>query len=163
MKDIVIYEKEGDIGNIILNKPDKNNTLDLITLKKLIEAFKKSAQNDDICVIYSAEGIHIDVSPFVPEQINTIQGNEIAFCGSGIFFHTNQIGNIITKNNFHNNLTNVTAQGITANGNIWKSNYYDDYQGFDRDEDNIGDISSEHPKATEGKKIGDIVRSHRLK
>ncbi len=61
MKDIVIYEKEGDIGNIILNKPDKNNTLDLITLKKLIEAFKKSAQNDDICVIYSAEGKNFTV------------------------------------------------------------------------------------------------------
>lgn len=93
--------------------------------------------------IYSAEGIHVDVSPFVPEQINTIQGNEIAFCGSGMFFHTNQIGNIITKNYFHNNLSNVIAQGKTANGNIWKDNYFDDYQGFDRDGDNTGDTPYE--------------------
>jgi len=93
--------------------------------------------------IYSSQGIHIDVAPFVPEQINTIQGNEIAFCGSGIFFHTNQIGNVITQNNFHNNLSNVTAQGKTANGNIWKKNYFDDYQGFDRDGDNIGDTPYE--------------------
>ncbi len=93
--------------------------------------------------IYSAEGIHVDVSPFVPDQLNTIQGNEIAFCGAGMFFHTNQEGNIITKNYFHGNLTNVIAQGRTANGNVWKDNYFDDYQGFDRDGDNIGDTPYE--------------------
>jgi len=93
--------------------------------------------------IYSAEGIHVDVSPFVPDQLNTIQGNEIAFCGSGMFFHTNQEGNIITKNYFHSNLANVIAQGRTANGNVWKDNYFDDYQGFDRDGDNVGDTPYE--------------------
>jgi len=93
--------------------------------------------------IYSAEGIHIDVSPYVPEQTNTIQNNEIAFCGSGMFFHTNQEGNIITQNYFHNNLSQVTIEGKTANWNVWKDNYFDDYQGFDRDEDNIGDTPYE--------------------
>jgi len=89
--------------------------------------------------IYSAEGIHFDVSPFVPEKINTIANNEIAFCGSGMFFHGNQLGNLIKQNYFHNNLSQVTAQGKTANGNLWENNYFDDYQGFDRDGDNIGD------------------------
>ncbi len=89
--------------------------------------------------IYSTEGIHFDVSPFVPEKRNTIQGNEIAFCGSGMFFHTNQLGNDITDNNFHDNLSNVIAEGITASGNYWNGNYFDDYQGFDRDYDNVGD------------------------
>jgi len=89
--------------------------------------------------IYSAEGIHFDVSPFVPEKINTIEGNEIAFCGAGMFFHTNQEGNLIRKNYFHNNLSQVVAQGKTASKNIWEYNYFDDYQGFDRNKDNIGD------------------------
>ncbi len=89
--------------------------------------------------IYSAEGIHFDVSPFVPEKINTIEGNEIAFCGAGMFFHTNQEGNLIRKNYFHNNLSQVIAQGKTASKNIWEYNYFDDYQGFDRNKDNIGD------------------------
>lgn len=89
--------------------------------------------------IYSAEGIHFDVSPFVPEKINTISNNEIAFCGSGMLFHNNQEGNLIKHNYFHNNLSQVTAQGKTANGNVWGNNYFDDYQGFDRDGDNIGD------------------------
>ncbi len=93
--------------------------------------------------IYSSEGIHIDVSPYVPEKMNTISGNEFAFCRSGIFFHTNQIGNLIKENYFHNNLSHVTAEGKTANSNVWDSNYFDDYQGFDLDHNNIGDTPYE--------------------
>ena len=93
--------------------------------------------------IYSAEGIHFDVSPFVPEKINTIENNEIAFCVAGMFFHTNQEGNLIKNNYFHNNLSQVVAEGKTANGNEWQNNYFDDYQGFDRDGDNIGDTPYE--------------------
>ncbi len=89
--------------------------------------------------IYSSEGIHIDVSPFVPEKINTIANNEIAFCGVGIKFHTNQEGNLFKQNYFHNNLVQVEAEGKTANMNKWDNNYYDDYQGFDKDKDNVGD------------------------
>jgi len=89
--------------------------------------------------IYSSEAIHIDVSPYVPEKINTIANNEIAFCGVGIFFHTNQQGNLIKENYFHNNLIQVEAEGKTASLNKWDNNYYDDYEGFDRDGDNVGD------------------------
>jgi len=89
--------------------------------------------------IYSSEGIHVDVSPFVPEKINTIANNEIAFCGVGVKFHTNQEGNLFKENYFHNNLVQVEAEGKTANMNKWDNNYYDDYQGFDKDKDNIGD------------------------
>ncbi|MDY0075786.1 MAG: nitrous oxide reductase family maturation protein NosD [Bacteroidales bacterium] len=89
--------------------------------------------------IYSSEGIHVDVSPFVPEKINTVMYNEIAFCGTGIFFHTNQEGNLYKYNYFHNNLVQVEAEGKTANLNRWQNNYFDDYQGFDKDGDNEGD------------------------
>ncbi|MFX0040746.1 MAG: enoyl-CoA hydratase/isomerase family protein [Promethearchaeota archaeon] len=53
---MVIYEKEGDIGKIILNRPEKRNAIDLETLKKLIDTFKKSAENNDVCIIYTAKG-----------------------------------------------------------------------------------------------------------
>jgi len=89
--------------------------------------------------IYSAVGIHIDVSPFVPTKINTIENNEIAFCGNGIYFHNNQEGNLIRHNYFHDNLTQVYVDEQTANRNKWINNYFDDYQGFDRNGDNIGD------------------------
>jgi len=93
--------------------------------------------------IYSSEGIHIDVSPFVPTKINTIAHNEIAFCGEGMHFHTKQEGNLIKQNYFHNNLIQVAVEGTTANLNTWDNNYFDDYQGFDRDGDNIGDTPYE--------------------
>jgi len=89
--------------------------------------------------IYCTEGIHVDVSPYVLEQINTISNNEIAFCGTAVFFHTNQEGNLFKRNYFHNNLLQVYPEVTTARFNKWDNNYWDDYQGFDKNNDNIGD------------------------
>lgn len=61
MENIVIYERKGDIGTITINKPEQRNALDLITLKKLNETFEKSAKNDDVCVVYTANGKHFTV------------------------------------------------------------------------------------------------------
>lgn len=90
--------------------------------------------------IYCTEGIHLDVSPYVLEQKNTILGNEVAFCGTAIYFHNNQEGNLFKQNYFHNNLTQVFPEVTTARFNEWENNYWDDYQGFDKNNDNIGDI-----------------------
>ncbi|MFW9827030.1 MAG: enoyl-CoA hydratase/isomerase family protein [Candidatus Thorarchaeota archaeon] len=56
MEDLVLYKKEGDIGIVTLNNPEKRNAIDFITLRELIETFNQSAENDDICVIYNASG-----------------------------------------------------------------------------------------------------------
>ena len=61
LEDIVLYEKSDYIGKITLNKPEKRNTITLEVLKKLIEYFKESAENEDICIIYSANGKHFTV------------------------------------------------------------------------------------------------------
>jgi len=61
LEDIVLYKKDGDVGKITINKPEQRNTLDLITLKKLISAFEQSAKNEDVCVVYAAEGKHFTV------------------------------------------------------------------------------------------------------
>jgi enoyl-CoA hydratase/carnithine racemase len=61
MEDIVLYEKSGDIGKITLNKPDERNTITLEVLQKLIEFFETSAENNDVCVIYAANGKHFTV------------------------------------------------------------------------------------------------------
>ncbi len=91
--------------------------------------------------LYSARGIYIDVSPFVPWKTNTIAGNEIAFCNTAIEFLKDQEGNIFSENMFHDNLTQVFIQGGgTANRNKWINNYWDDYAGYDKDGDNIGDF-----------------------
>jgi enoyl-CoA hydratase len=56
LENIVLYEKEGNVGKITLNKPKKRNAIDHQVLKRLINIFKQSAQNEDICVIYAANG-----------------------------------------------------------------------------------------------------------
>jgi enoyl-CoA hydratase len=56
MDDDIIYEKKGDICEIILNKPKDRNALDLPTLKNLIATYEESAKNQDVCVIYRANG-----------------------------------------------------------------------------------------------------------
>jgi enoyl-CoA hydratase len=61
MKDVVIYEREGEIAKITLNKPEAHNSLDLNTMQKLIHAFEKSAENEDICIIFAAEGKNFTV------------------------------------------------------------------------------------------------------
>jgi enoyl-CoA hydratase len=61
MESDVLYEKKGDSGKIILNKPEQRNSLDLITVQKLIESFKQSAENEDVCVIFAAKGKHFTV------------------------------------------------------------------------------------------------------
>jgi enoyl-CoA hydratase len=61
LNESVIYEKEGKIGKITLNKPELRNTIDLQVLKKLTNSFKGSAENGDVCVIYAANGKHFTV------------------------------------------------------------------------------------------------------
>jgi nitrous oxidase accessory protein len=90
--------------------------------------------------LYSAYGIHFDVSPFVAEKINTVIGNEIAFCNVGMLFHSDLEGNLVKENYLHDNLTQVYTRGKTANNNIFEGNYWSDYQGYDKNEDNIGDM-----------------------
>ena len=91
--------------------------------------------------LYSSRGIYIDVSPFVPWKTNTLSGNEIAFCNTGIEFLKDQEGNIFTENMFHDNLIQVFVQGGgSLNRNKWIGNYWGDYAGYDRDGDNIGDF-----------------------
>ncbi|MFQ5979261.1 MAG: enoyl-CoA hydratase/isomerase family protein [Candidatus Heimdallarchaeota archaeon] len=54
------YIKEGNLGRIVLSRP-KNNALNLETLEDLIALFQKSAENADICVIFTSEGKNFTV------------------------------------------------------------------------------------------------------
>lgn len=56
MSDSVLYEKDGPIGRITLNRPEKRNALDPDMLHSLIDCFALSKQNEDLVVIYGANG-----------------------------------------------------------------------------------------------------------
>jgi len=91
-------------------------------------------------ILYSATGLHLDVSPFQPDTTNRIYGNLIAYNGIGIQFLNDWQGNEFADNLLKGNLTQVAVLGgKTAKRNEWRGNYWDDYGGFDRDGDGVGD------------------------
>ncbi|MCP3668419.1 MAG: nitrous oxide reductase family maturation protein NosD [Gammaproteobacteria bacterium] len=91
-------------------------------------------------ILYCATGLYLDVSPFQPDMTNRILDNLIAYSGIGILFLNDWTGNILKGNRLKGNITQVAvAGGKTANRNEWLGNYWDDYEGFDQDGDQIGD------------------------
>jgi nitrous oxidase accessory protein len=94
--------------------------------------------------MYCASGLYIDLSPFQPDTINKFTNNLIAYNGIGIRFLNDWIGNEFRANRFIDNLTQiVVSSGMTANRNVWEDNHWSDYEGFDEDQDGIGDTAYE--------------------
>ncbi|MEA3418903.1 MAG: nitrous oxide reductase family maturation protein NosD, partial [Campylobacterota bacterium] len=95
----------------------------------------------DNTVIYCAQGFYIDWSAFEPDMPNLIEDNNILYNAEGMHFHSKSIDNDILKNNFVGNMENVVndSKRTQIAKNRWDSNYWDDYEGFDRDKDGIGD------------------------
>ncbi len=76
MEEIVKYEKENDIGLITLNKPEQRNSLDLVTLQTITKAFNQSAENNDVCVIYTSEGKDFTVGANLKYGYELIQNKD---------------------------------------------------------------------------------------
>ncbi len=103
----------------------------------------KEASNLDIVnnrVLYNSIGLYLDVSPFEPDTTNRIYRNTIAFNDIGVRFLNDWSGNLFRDNRFISNIRHVTVSTFaTARRNVWEANYWDDYQGYDRDGDGFGD------------------------
>ncbi len=93
-------------------------------------------------ILYCATGIYIDRSPFDPESKNKIFYNKILYNSIGIHFHSLSVANDIEYNEFKGNMENVYDDSgkVHSVKNRWRRNYWDDYQGIDKDGDGIGDI-----------------------
>ena len=109
------------------------------------EASGTIIENNEI--IYCGIGIGSDLSPFQPDSTIEIRKNRFAYNGIGIMFNSETGYNNIIDNVFEGNLTQVAYGGHGDNNNspknVWINNYWDDYQGFDRDGDGIGDKTHE--------------------
>jgi len=99
---------------------------------------------EDNIVLYCASGLYIDMSPFQPDTINNFKNNLIGYNGIGIRFLSNQPGNVFKQNQFSGNLSQIVMSGgKTADAMLWEGNYWSDYEGFDRNQDNEGDTPYE--------------------
>ena len=108
--------------------------------------FKESSDSDieNNEIVYCAVGVGSDLSPFQPGTTIRFKNNRFAFNGIAVRFNSELGGNIFTANEFEGNLNNVIQSGRGKGGlNEWSGNYWDDYQGFDKNKDGTGDNAYE--------------------
>ncbi|MCP4288786.1 MAG: nitrous oxide reductase family maturation protein NosD [Gammaproteobacteria bacterium] len=104
-------------------------------------AIKESSQVaiEDNEILHCAIGLMVN-SPVHPENILYLKNNHIAYNDVAMYFYGEKGGHVIHGNRFESNLLSVAVSAPTsALANDWRGNRWDDYQGFDRDADGIGD------------------------
>ncbi|MDD2789469.1 MAG: nitrous oxide reductase family maturation protein NosD [Sulfurimonas sp.] len=95
----------------------------------------------DNTVIYCAQGFYIDRSPFEPDTHNWIIGNKILYNSEAIHFHSLSEANVLKENIIIGNIEDIVndSRGSKTDENEIVGNYWDNYEGFDTNSDNIGD------------------------
>ena len=90
-------------------------------------------------IVHCAHGIMAD-SPMNPINRIAFINNVVAHNITGVYFYGAKGGHIAVGNTFRSNLWPVTIIGDGDPMNdVWWGNYWDDYEGFDRDHDGFGD------------------------
>ena len=103
----------------------------------------KIVHND---IFANAQGFYLDASPYDPdaEANNIFEHNRVAYNGVALLMHSDWEGNLFRSNDFVGNHSTVMVNGGgSAKRNLWDGNYFDDYQGFDRNRDGTGDTPHE--------------------
>jgi len=92
-------------------------------------------------IIYCARGLFIDRSPYEPGTVNIIADNKVIYNSEGIHFHSLSLHNQFTNNTFKGNIENVIndSYNTKVTENKFDGNYWDDYEGFDKNNDGVGD------------------------
>ena len=92
-------------------------------------------------VIYNAQGIYIDRSPFEPDTQNWIEDNKVLYNAEAIHFHSISENNVVKGNTVLGNIEDIIndSRGARTDLNDIEGNYWDNYEGFDKNADNIGD------------------------
>ena len=94
-------------------------------------------------VLHCSVGLKMD-APVAGGGHVIVRGNQFAYNIVGLFFSGEAGGHQLSNNRFDNNLTTVaiSAPG-TGSATQWRDNRWDEYQGFDRYRDQIGDTPHE--------------------
>lgn len=96
----------------------------------------------DNTLIGNARGLYLDQSPFQPNTINKFIKNKIIYNTVGVQFHATMHKSLFLQNDFFGNIDVAIndTPGSKISKNEWEGNYFDDYEGFDKNKDKIGDI-----------------------
>ncbi|MDP2825185.1 MAG: nitrous oxide reductase family maturation protein NosD [Sulfuritalea sp.] len=94
-------------------------------------------------VLHCSVGLRVDAPPESVGKL-TVRNNRFAHNIIGLFFYGEEGGHRFVDNRFENNLTTVAISAPGAgSANVWRGNYWDEYQGFDRNDDGVGDTPHE--------------------
>lgn len=94
-------------------------------------------------VLHCSVGLRVDTPP-ESAGVLTVKNNRFAHNIVGLFFYGEEGGHRFFDNRFENNLTTVAISAPGAgSANVWRGNTWDEYQGFDRNGDGIGDTPHE--------------------
>ena len=130
---VIIYSNEVVVkDNRLLNMPDATSSA---------LAVKGSSQvtiegNE---IVRCAIGLTAN-SPTHPENILYLTNNRFAYNDVAMYFYGEKGGHIIHGNRFTGNIIPVAVSAASsALGNDWRGNSWDTYEGFDRNQDGVGD------------------------
>lgn len=107
------------------------------------EASEMVVEDNDI--VYNARAFYLDSSPYQPGTVNIFKNNRILFNTTGIQMHGTLFASDFEGNTFAGNIQDLAndTPGSHVAVNRWRGNLWDNYAGFDRDKDGIGDIVHE--------------------
>ena len=136
-------------GIVVLYSPDLvlrgNHVAHALTGGGAGIVFKESSDAlvENNQVLHCAVGLKVDAPPQSVGAL-MVKNNHFAHNIVGLFFYGEEGGHRFFDNRFENNLTTVAISAPGAgSGNIWRGNTWNDYQGFDRNGDGIGDTPHE--------------------
>lgn len=105
------------------------------------ESHRSRVENN--VVLHCAVGLKADASADA-EHALIVRGNQFAHNIVGLSFYGEAGGHQFMDNRFESNLTTVVISAPGAgSANVWLGNTWDEYQGFDRNKDGVGDTAHE--------------------
>ncbi len=94
-------------------------------------------------ILHCAIGILAN-APTHAENTLELRNNRFSYNDVAMYFYGEKGGHLIHGNRFEQNLQDIAVSAATsARANDWRGNYWDNYQGFDRDGDGTGDLPHE--------------------
>jgi nitrous oxidase accessory protein len=99
---------------------------------------------EDNWFVHNRIGLYVDTSPLWPDDRNRFEGNAFRLNEVAVSFLGRASGNRFVGNGFRDSRVHVQVDGHgDAREAEWRGNAFDDYAGYDLDDDGTGDVPYE--------------------